>query len=178
MYIFTYIYISICMYVCIQMKLRMRFWASSRIELVDTNRGKDWTVYDASDDVIGTQASLRACACACTCSCACMRVRVCLYTCVCVYICMVCRRAHAHMWICISWDSFLARRNCMLATTHTCVTHTYVTCASFMCDMAYSYVWHDPHTDTRVHIMYSHINTASAAYATVNCACRGDDPHK
>ena len=71
---------------CIQMKFRMRFWASSQIELVDTNRGKDWTVYDASDDAIGNQASLRACACACACACARMRVRVCLYMCLCLYM--------------------------------------------------------------------------------------------
>jgi len=34
----------------VQMKLRMRFWSSEHIELIDTNRGKDWTVYDARDD--------------------------------------------------------------------------------------------------------------------------------
>jgi len=40
----------------VQMKARMRFWSSAPVELIDTKGGKDWQVFDASDDAIGGQS--------------------------------------------------------------------------------------------------------------------------
>jgi len=172
LYIFTYLYVCMCVYRwnsgCVSGRAAKLNWWIQTEGKIGLSTMPPMMLLVTRQVYVHARARVRARACVC----------VCVFICVCVYICMVCRRAHAHIWICISWDSLLARRNCMLSATHACVTRTDVTYASFMCDMAYSYVWHDPHTDTRVHIMYSHMNTASAAYATRNCACRGDDPHK
>jgi hypothetical protein len=40
-----------------KMKFRMRFWSNNPIELVDTNAGKDFQIFDASDDALTKQGA-------------------------------------------------------------------------------------------------------------------------